>query len=121
MGRCDLDVRFGSLADMCSAKGHVRFTPESGHGRHLNVHFVPIADITACASHRTFEVRLFLRQRCLIGPTGRRVLTAAPEMIQHEHTDRRRKVVSVAAVVVATSSDTVVFLPPAISRNASQN
>src|SRR5262245_14032238 len=23
------DVRFGSLADMCSAKGHVRFTPES--------------------------------------------------------------------------------------------
>jgi len=29
------DVRFGSLADICSAKGHVRFTPnsdrESGH------------------------------------------------------------------------------------------
>ena len=25
------DVRFGSKADMCSAKGHVRFTPESGH------------------------------------------------------------------------------------------
>ena len=23
------DVRFGSKADMCSAKGHVRFTPES--------------------------------------------------------------------------------------------
>src|SRR4029453_6271986 len=23
------DVRFGSLADMCSAKGHVRFTPNS--------------------------------------------------------------------------------------------
>jgi hypothetical protein len=40
-----------------------------------------------------------VRQRCLIGPTGRRVLTAAPEMIQHEHTDRRRKVVSVATVV----------------------
>ena len=27
------DVRFGSKADMCSAKGHVRFTPESGHVR----------------------------------------------------------------------------------------
>ena len=26
-----VDVRFGSKADMCSAKGHVRFTPESGH------------------------------------------------------------------------------------------
>ena len=25
------DVRFGSLADICSAKRHVRFTPESGH------------------------------------------------------------------------------------------
>ena len=24
-------VRFGSKADMCSAKSHVRFTPESGH------------------------------------------------------------------------------------------
>jgi hypothetical protein len=25
------DVRFGSKADMCSAKRHVRFTPNSGH------------------------------------------------------------------------------------------
>jgi hypothetical protein len=25
------DVRFGSKADMCDAKGNVRFTPESGH------------------------------------------------------------------------------------------
>ena len=24
-------VRFGALADICSAKAHVRFTPESGH------------------------------------------------------------------------------------------
>src|SRR5262249_17968915 len=33
---CDLegvDVRFGSKADICSAKRHVRFTPESGHMR----------------------------------------------------------------------------------------
>src|SRR5262249_5281822 len=26
-----LHVRFGSKADICSAKWHVRFTPESGH------------------------------------------------------------------------------------------
>ena len=26
-----VDVRFGSKADMCGAKCHVRFTPESGH------------------------------------------------------------------------------------------
>ena len=25
------DVRFGSKADICSAKRHVRFTPNSGH------------------------------------------------------------------------------------------
>ena len=28
---CALGVRFGSKADVCSAKRHVRFTPESGH------------------------------------------------------------------------------------------
>jgi hypothetical protein len=27
------DVRFGSKADMCDAKGNVRFTPESEHVR----------------------------------------------------------------------------------------
>jgi hypothetical protein len=27
------DVRFGSLADICAAKSHVRFTPENGHTR----------------------------------------------------------------------------------------
>jgi hypothetical protein len=29
--QCPHDVRFGSKADMCAAKGHVRFTHESGH------------------------------------------------------------------------------------------
>ena len=27
------DVRFGSLADICSVKRHVRFTPKSGHSQ----------------------------------------------------------------------------------------
>jgi len=59
------DVRFGSLADICSAQAHVRFTPnsdrESGFpqtamsallpkadlcGANRNVRFGPIADIT---------------------------------------------------------------------------
>ena len=40
------DVRFGSKADMCSAKRHVRFTPESGHLQcNRDVRFVPKADI----------------------------------------------------------------------------
>src|SRR5262249_42102035 len=29
--RRSANVRFGSLADICTAIGHVRFTPESGH------------------------------------------------------------------------------------------
>ena len=29
----EVNVRFGSKADMCSATGHVRFAPESGHVR----------------------------------------------------------------------------------------
>src|SRR5207342_2300803 len=59
-----IDVRFGSKADMCSAKRHVRFAPESdresGHPQRImsalplkadmcdakpNVRFGPIADI----------------------------------------------------------------------------
>jgi hypothetical protein len=31
LGCCDPHVRFGSKADICIAKRHVRFTPESGH------------------------------------------------------------------------------------------
>ena len=43
--RVHSNVRFGSKADMCSAKDHVRFTPESGHVRcNWGVRFVPIAD-----------------------------------------------------------------------------
>jgi hypothetical protein len=41
----ELDVRFGSLADICSANAMSAF-PESGHLRALvHVRFVPIADI----------------------------------------------------------------------------
>src|SRR5262245_51670974 len=40
------DVRFGSKADMCSAKGHVRFTPKSDIKCDMwNVRFGLIADI----------------------------------------------------------------------------
>ena len=30
------DIRFGSKADMCTAKGHVRFTPKSGHVQRIS-------------------------------------------------------------------------------------
>jgi hypothetical protein len=41
-----LHVRSGSKADMCAAKGHVCFTPESGHVRRkCHVCFGQIADV----------------------------------------------------------------------------
>ena len=47
------DVRFGSLADMCGAKGHVRFTPnsnrKSGHARsNGDVCFTPESGRVRC-------------------------------------------------------------------------
>ena len=48
-------VRFGSKADMCSAKGHVRFTPKSGHVQCTrDVRFVPIADIASLFRQPSF-------------------------------------------------------------------
>ena len=40
------NVRFGSKAEMCAAKSHVRFTPESGHW-HSHACFEPEADATS--------------------------------------------------------------------------
>jgi hypothetical protein len=34
--RSSFNVRFGSKADICSAIGHVRFTPKSGHWFHVS-------------------------------------------------------------------------------------
>jgi hypothetical protein len=36
-----LDVRFGSKADICAAKSHERFAPESGHLAVNVVHETP--------------------------------------------------------------------------------
>ena len=104
--RCCNTSAYGEI-DISRCKPDVRSTPKSGHVRCKTK-----CPLWANSGHHgarftarlrqpsgTLEVRLSLRQRCLIGPTGRRVLTVAPEMIQHQHADRRRKVVSVAAVV----------------------
>jgi hypothetical protein len=45
--RRTFNVRFGSKADICSAKRHVRFTPKADMcGALAHVRFVPIADMT---------------------------------------------------------------------------
>ena len=52
------DVRFGSLADVCSAKGHVRFTPnsdrESGFPQKVMSAFPPKADVCGANRHVRF-------------------------------------------------------------------
>jgi hypothetical protein len=50
------DVRFGSKADMCSAKGHVRFTPEKADSRAATMsegsqYIPPVGDITEIIGH----------------------------------------------------------------------
>ena len=46
-----IDVRFGSEADMCSARAHVRFTPKTDMCSALDdVCFVPIADMRISVS-----------------------------------------------------------------------
>ena len=55
---CDLNVRFGSEADICAAKGHVRFTPnsdtKSGHRRNVMSAFPPKADMCGANCHVCF-------------------------------------------------------------------
>jgi hypothetical protein len=63
------DVSFGSKADICSAKAHVRFTPESGRmGATGDVRFGPKADVELEMSAGTISIenssawaKLFLR------------------------------------------------------------
>ena len=60
------DVRFGSKADICTAQGHVRFTPESGHVQRTNdVRFVPKADISA--ANITYSITSSARARSVGG------------------------------------------------------
>src|SRR5262245_66443085 len=53
-----LNVRFGSLADICSAKGHVRFAPnsdhESGHAEMVMSALPPKADVCSALAHVCF-------------------------------------------------------------------
>ena len=46
-----IDVRFGSKADMCSAKAHVRFAPEADMCGTWDVRLVPKADIPSLFDH----------------------------------------------------------------------
>ena len=54
----DRDVRFGSTADMCSAKAHVRFTPnsdrESRHPQEFMSALPPKADMCGATSDVRF-------------------------------------------------------------------
>jgi hypothetical protein len=68
------DVRFGSKADMCSAIGHVRFTPESGHVRPIAKKLPILAD---SPENKRSPAKGQLRQFCRLLPLGQRRPTRA--------------------------------------------
>jgi len=51
-----LNVRFGPKADMCSARRHVRFTPESGH-----VQSKEECPLRAKSGHRRYSITSLAR------------------------------------------------------------
>jgi hypothetical protein len=51
-------VRFGSKADICSAKGHVRFTPESRHWRRYFLGVIGVERATWSSIARSKLMRL---------------------------------------------------------------
>ena len=59
------DVRFGSKADMCSAKGDVRFTPnsdrESGFPQQATSALPPKADMCSALAHVCFGPKADIR------------------------------------------------------------
>jgi hypothetical protein len=61
----DGDVRFGSLADVRTAKSHVRFTPESGH-----VQCNSIRPLCANSGHSAAQSQcaLYSRKRTVMAP-----------------------------------------------------
>src|SRR5262249_5886197 len=66
-----VDVRFGSEADICSAIGHVRFTPKSGHGSRQIL----------CVSARELVVTKFSQRKAWPGsrlPSGTKTPCSPP-------------------------------------------
>jgi hypothetical protein len=76
---CFRDVRFGSLADICGAKGHVRFAPNSDHESRLAQTVMsalpPKADVSGANRHVCFgpiaDSRTATKQRSIRSPHWR--------------------------------------------------
>jgi hypothetical protein len=71
------DVRFGSKSDICDAKSHVRFTPESAHGV---TKLVLLIHSSAVLARRIFSVRPLTLGAGSVGltPTERTESAPAP-------------------------------------------
>jgi hypothetical protein len=67
-------IRFGSKADICSAKRHVRFTPESGH--------------VQCTSSCLLWAKSGLMQRSKKGLLFDHVIGASEHRVRHGETER---------------------------------
>ena len=65
------NVRFGSEADICSAKRHVRFTPKSGHVRCASSCLLCASDVTPFADYHPLTCASCPRHsECLRSPTA---------------------------------------------------
>src|SRR5262245_50729162 len=94
------DFRFGSKADMCSAVGHVRFTPnsdrESGLPAKLMSALPPKADMCSAEAHVCFGP---IADSCiaakgllfdhLVGPQQKRRRNGYPQRVSSSHVDHR--------------------------------
>jgi hypothetical protein len=76
--RCGQHVRFGSLADICSAKGHVRFTPnsdrESGLLQKVMSALTPKADMCSAVADVCYGTKAdsCTAAKCITRPPRRR-------------------------------------------------
>ena len=72
----ELDVRFGSLADICSAKGHVRFAPnsdrESGFLQKVMPALPPKADMCSALADVCFGPKADIKCACLAKLSAKR-------------------------------------------------
>jgi hypothetical protein len=108
------DVRFGSEADMCAAKRHVRFTPNSDRkSGHSTVSAIRRVARKAFPTHG--EIHLFLRvvqtwMQCQVGRTVEdrtSLRTSSPQNGNFSNTDRRLSVKTASSELIAGISETV--------------
>jgi hypothetical protein len=91
-GQGPTDVRFGSKADICTAIDHVRFTPESGHGRSYFLGVIGVEAATCSSIARSGPVVHLVKQfagfRNLIFRSGAGICLLCGDFLHDAGTER---------------------------------